>query len=69
VNYIHLKHINLINVHSFQISALVLMDHIWFARNKLIYDDISPVPLNTLKCTRTTTQHHLLAWQNGIMVA
>jgi len=46
----------------------VLMDHIWFARNKLIYDDISPVPLNTLKCTRTTTQHHLLAWQNGIMV-
>jgi hypothetical protein len=49
------------DVHNFQISALVLMDQIWFARNKLIHEAITPVPLTTLKCIKNTAQHHLLA--------
>jgi hypothetical protein len=39
------------DVYSFQISALVLMDH----RNKLIHEAITHVPLNTLKCIKSTT--------------
>jgi len=46
------------DVYSFQISALVLMDH----RNKLIHEVITHVPLNTLKCIKSTAQHHFLAW-------
>jgi hypothetical protein len=41
------------------------MDQIWFAKNKLIHEAITLVPLNALKCIKNTTQHHLVAWQNS----
>jgi hypothetical protein len=56
------------DVHSFQIPALVLMDQICFAMNKLTHEAITLVPLNTLRCIKNTTEHHLLAWQNSNLV-
>jgi hypothetical protein len=49
-------------VHEFQISALVLMDNIWFARNKLIFEAVQPVPSSLLKRIHSVTSHHLEAW-------
>jgi hypothetical protein len=37
------------DVKKFQISALVLMDSIWFARNKLLFDGVQPEPVGLLK--------------------
>jgi hypothetical protein len=50
------------DVHNFQISALVLLDHIWMARNKLIHEGTQPNPQVILKLVKSTITHHLSAW-------
>lgn len=52
-------------VHNFQISALVLMNHVWLARNKLIFDNIQLVPFVLLKLIHLSSCQHLYAWQTG----
>ncbi|XP_059441832.1 uncharacterized protein LOC132174155 [Corylus avellana] len=53
------------DVHSFQISVLVLFDQIWLSRNSLIHGGSHPDPEAVLKKIRTTTLHHLHAWKSG----
>jgi hypothetical protein len=50
---------------NFQIAALVIMDKIWHTRNKLIFEDIIPVPQTLLKSIRLATSLHLRAWSHG----
>lgn len=55
----YLLRIPVADVHKFHISALVLMDHIWLARNKLVFEAIQRVPLVLLKLIKISTYHHL----------
>jgi hypothetical protein len=55
--------ISLKAVNEFQLSALVTMDHIWLARNKLINDE---VPQITLKLINFSLNAHLFAWKDRL---
>lgn len=50
------------SVHEFQISTLVLMDNIWLACNKLLFETAQPVPSTLLKRIKTLITHHMEAW-------
>jgi hypothetical protein len=41
------------------------MDHIWFARIKLIYEAVLPDPVKVLKCIKATFLRHLVAWSTS----
>jgi hypothetical protein len=53
----------LADIRRFQIFEALILDTIWFARNKLIHDNIQPVPAKTVQQLRITHEHHISAWQ------
>ena len=53
----------LANIRRFQIFAALVLDTIWFARNKLIHNNIQPVPAKTVQQLRITHEYHISAWQ------
>lgn len=53
----------------FQITALVSMDHIWMARNKLIHNGTPPDPQPSVKLNKSSINHHLSAWKKSPSLA
>jgi hypothetical protein len=57
------------DVHRFQISVLVLLDHIWMAHNSLIHRGPQPDPDSVAKQISSSTIHHLHTWKSGSSLA
>lgn len=52
-------------VHNFQLSALILLDQIWLARNILIHKGVQPNPQKIWKVAKSTIEIHLSAWRSS----
>jgi hypothetical protein len=49
--------------HEFQVTAAIIMDSIWYARNSLIHKNTIPDPSFLLKHISNTSRAHLTAWK------
>jgi hypothetical protein len=52
-------------VFDFQLNALITMDNIWLARNKLMHKGSNPNPQATLKLIKNSVSHHIVAWESN----
>ena len=52
-------------VFDFQLNALITMDNIWLARNKLVHKGSSPNPQAILKLIKNLVSHHIAAWKSN----
>ena len=52
-----------VKVFEFQLTAVIVLDQIWFAHNQLIHKNITPVVSNTLKSNSNIIRMHLQAWK------
>ena len=55
--------IPLADVQNFQIFAALVMDVIWFSRNKLTHDAIQPDMPKIIQQLKLTHNYHIMAWQ------
>jgi hypothetical protein len=49
----------------FQLTAVIVLDQIWFARNQLIQNNMVLVISNTLKNNANVVRTHLTAWKSS----
>jgi hypothetical protein len=52
-------------VFEFQLTAVIVLDQIWFARNQLIQNNMVLVISNTLKTNANVVRTHLTAWKSS----
>jgi hypothetical protein len=52
-------------IFDFQLNALITMDNIWLARNKLVHKGTKPDPKSALKLINNSVSHHLAAWKSN----
>jgi hypothetical protein len=50
----------------FQLNALITMDNIWLARNKLVHKGTTPDPKLVLKLINNSISHHIAALKSNI---
>jgi hypothetical protein len=56
-----------VDIRLFQLNAVIIMDHIWFVRNKLVHDNKQPNPIESIRIIANSVQIHKKAWSDSAL--
>jgi hypothetical protein len=56
-----------VDIRLFQLNAAIIMDHIWFIRNKLVHENKQPNPIESIHIIANSIQIHKKAWLDSAL--